>query len=325
MVTRQTVTPSTRSANRGDLIPPDFEGVSALLDSVGLNADPGYALNWGALAMGVDGAVRESTSSFERLLAYAEEKRLVEHQHTTRACLGWMALMRGDLAEIDRNAELLKRNPSFAARNVLTTRHVIAAEFDEALDALPPVEIAPLVPVFAASVHGVRTRVLSLAGRDSAAQAEYRLWREAIDTIGPLDGLGLLGRVILGEDFLPQLADRKFIQQVYEVLTSPKQAADYMTNYLGVGMHVVRGDLALHLDEVNDAESHYQKEIEVAEREGLPFSLGRAHQGLAEVAERRGDHPLAMQHLDTAGELFSQYGAKLYLDQVIAKKEILKA
>ena len=32
-----------------------------------------------------------------------------------------------------------------------------------------------------------------------------------------------------------------------------------------------------------------------------------------------------MEHLDRAGELFSQHGAKLYLDQVLAKKEILKA
>ena len=33
----------------------------------------------------------------------------------------------------------------------------------------------------------------------------------------------------------------------------------------------------------------------------------------------------AMQPLGAAGELFAKHGAKLYLDQVIAKKEILKA
>ena len=37
------------------------------------------------------------------------------------------------------------------------------------------------------------------------------------------------------------------------------------------------------------------------------------------------DHALAMEHLDTAGELFAGRGAKLYLDQVIAKKQIFKA
>ncbi len=34
---------------------------------------------------------------------------------------------------------------------------------------------------------------------------------------------------------------------------------------------------------------------------------------------------LASQHLDAAAELFSEHGAKRSLDQVLAKKEILKA
>ena len=48
-------------------------------------------------------------------------------------------------------------------------------------------------------------------------------------------------------------------------------------------------------------------------------------QGLAEVAERRGERGQAMEYLDRAGELFSRHGAKLYLDQVLAKKQIFKA
>ena len=51
----------------------------------------------------------------------------------------------------------------------------------------------------------------------------------------------------------------------------------------------------------------------------------RILQGLTEVVERRGEQPQATEHLDRAGELFSRYGAKLYLDQVLAKKEILRA
>ena len=31
------------------------------------------------------------------------------------------------------------------------------------------------------------------------------------------------------------------------------------------------------------------------------------------------------EHLDRAGELFSRYGAKLHLDQVLVKRQILKA
>jgi len=52
---------------------------------------------------------------------------------------------------------------------------------------------------------------------------------------------------------------------------------------------------------------------------------GRCQQGPAEVAERRGDHALAMQHLDAAGALFARHGVELYLDHVLAKREILKA
>ena len=43
-------------------------------------------------------------------------------------------------------------------------------------------------------------------------------------------------------------------------------------------------------------------------------------QGLAEVAIRRSQFDVSMSHLDAAQALFAQYGAKLYLDRVIAKK-----
>lgn len=61
-------------------------------------------------------------------------------------------------------------------------------------------------------------------------------------------------------------------------------------------------------------------------RRRCPIEAGRrCHQGLAEVAERRGDLEGAREHLDVAGELFAKHGTKLYVDQVLAKKEILRA
>jgi hypothetical protein len=75
----------------------------------------------------------------------------------------------------------------------------------------------------------------------------------------------------------------------------------------------------------DEAERLYSDALEWCEREHCGVDAGRCHQGLADIAERRGDKALATEHLDAAGELFSQYGAKLYRDQVIAKKEILKA
>ena len=93
----------------------------------------------------------------------------------------------------------------------------------------------------------------------------------------------------------------------------------------GESLDVARGEAALALDLVDEAEHHFRTGLEWCERERCPVEVGRNLQGLAEVAERRGERERAMEHLDRAGELFSRHGAKLYLDQVLAKKEILKA
>ena len=88
----------------------------------------------------------------------------------------------------------------------------------------------------------------------------------------------------------------------------------------------LRGRLALRLDRpFNEAEQHFRTGLEWCERERCPVEAGRNLQGLAEVAERRGDHRAAMHHLDAAGALFAKHGAKLYLDQVLAKKLLLGA
>ena len=54
----------------------------------------------------------------------------------------------------------------------------------------------------------------------------------------------------------------------------------------------------------------------------------RSNEGVVEIRslDWSGEGEMrASEHLEIAGELFARYGAKLYLDQVIAKKQILKA
>jgi len=97
------------------------------------------------------------------------------------------------------------------------------------------------------------------------------------------------------------------------------------TGFLDEGFDRARGLLAAALGELGEARTWFEAGIDWGTRERAPIVIGRSLQGLAEVAERRGQHLEAMQHLDAAGELFARHGAKLYLDQVIAKKQILKA
>jgi hypothetical protein len=101
-----------------------------------------------------------------------------------------------------------------------------------------------------------------------------------------------------------------------------------MGTWLGPNADHLRGRIALELGRVEDAEAHFQTGLEWAMRPDVRFLIdaGRNHQGLAEVAERRGELEVAHEHLDAAAELFARHGAaKLYLDQVLSKKEILKA
>jgi DNA-binding CsgD family transcriptional regulator len=71
---------------------------------------------------------------------------------------------------------------------------------------------------------------------------------------------------------------------------------------------------------VDDAERLLRAGLEWCERERCPIEAGRCLQGLADVAERRGQRRLALQHLERAAALFEQYGANLYLRQVRAKE-----
>ena len=82
----------------------------------------------------------------------------------------------------------------------------------------------------------------------------------------------------------------------------------------------VYGDWAIALEMLEDAARLHGDALKWSERERCPVEAGLCLRGLAEVAERRGRREQALEHLERAGELFSLHGAKLYLDQVVAKR-----
>ena len=87
----------------------------------------------------------------------------------------------------------------------------------------------------------------------------------------------------------------------------------------------LRARWALALDRVEEAERLVRRGLEWCERERLPVEEGRCHQLLAEVLRRTGDDIEAARHLDAATALFSRYGARLYLDQALEQRALLKA
>src|SRR5690606_26286344 len=87
--------------------------------------------------------------------------------------------------------------------------------------------------------------------------------------------------------------DMQIVRPAYEALLAEDNALPGGVCPLGRA----RGCLALRLDLLDEAERHFRTGLEWCERERCPVEAGRCHQGLAEVAEHRGDHALAMQHL----------------------------
>ena len=86
-----------------------------------------------------------------------------------------------------------------------------------------------------------------------------------------------------------------------------------------------RATWAIALEEFEEAEGLARAGLEWTQRERCPVEEGRCHQLLADLLERRGEEREAAMHLDAAGDLFSEHGARLYLDQVLEKKDLLKA
>ncbi len=93
----------------------------------------------------------------------------------------------------------------------------------------------------------------------------------------------------------------------------------------GIWVRRGRGIVALHQGRLDEAASELQLALQECTDNGLELEVGRCHQALAELAELQDDHAGALEHLDAAGDLYARLGAGGYLNEVIAKKEILKA
>ena len=204
---------------------------------------------------------------------------------------------------------------SWWARYCLATRYEIVGDFERATEALPPVEMAAGVWWAVATVLAARARVLRSAGRNEDAKEEFQRWVETISGAGMLEADSNVWNMVLVLPFLigglSELADDSLCTAVYTALTSGALGRAGRTN---PPIAQARGELALRLNLLPEAEQHFQFGVSQAEAQRLPLQHGVCLQGLAEVAERRGEGEQAMAYLDRAGELFSRHGAKLYLD-----------
>ncbi|MEZ4503081.1 MAG: protein kinase [Dehalococcoidia bacterium] len=243
------------------------------------------------------------------------------------SALSFQAPLRIAAGQWDEARDVLSRSEGEFWFNdiLLAASEAMRGNLAAAKDLLPPNDAGGMEFPNARWMYAIVAQaVYALDGDDARANALVREIDERLPLLPWAFMMSPTNAIAASPDVRPftRMAATSAAQYLYSQMTSTPIAGFRM--HMG-GLDRARGDLALGLQLDDEATRWFETGLAFASEHRLDIEAGRCHLGLAEVAERRGDHALAMQHLDAAGELFSRHGAKLYLDQVLAKKEILKA
>ena len=257
------------------------------------------------------GRLDEAEAAFDDLLHFSQESHLIFSMQNALGLAGCIAMQRCDL---DRAKELATEisGRSYLRENLLACIAEFTGELDGVRETLPSVELTGGIPIFQQQVHGPRARILHLIGDEEGARRDMEAWAGAIEDVLS----NSFGNIAAIDSCLLALGDEDMLRRVYQL---GQDQHHIHLGYFGSADHF-RGGLALRLGQIEEAEAHFRTGLEWCERERCPVEAGRCLQGLAEVAERRGNTSEALPLLDRAAALFQQHGAKLYLGRVIAKK-----
>ena len=271
------------------------------------------------------GSLDEGRAAAEQALAYAEAHHIRHFEENSAGLLLALMLARCDFAGFDALAAESTSVASWVVTFLRSARAELAGDIDGALALLPDEAAAAGLPAFLTLIHGTRARVLVNAGQHGRARQELRVVRDAWDALQFATthegvALGFSGLAVLDEA-LTQVGDDTLLRAVDAFRREDPYASQQ--NYFAFGgrtMQRIYGDVALRLDQLEEAERLYRAGLAWCERERCPVEAGRCLHGLAEVAERRSDPTEALSLFDRAAVLFREHGAKLYLDRVIAAK-----
>ena len=291
----------------------------------GLTRDAANALYVKGFTSDGQGRLDDAISACREAYEYARQHHHRFYEENAAAHLSAHFLARCDFAVFDALMEERAGDTSFVTATMRAWRAELAGDLERAVALLPDPALAAGNPEGLARIHATRARVLLNAGDKAGARDEYSRFQEVLQSVsGPayrrFDGVVVSLEGLALDDALV-LADEKFIKaaesfvRFYEgqPARSPYYRARGSIDRLGAVVYLLRGF-------VDDAERSLQTGLDWAEEERCPVEAGRCLQGLAEVAERRGNMAEALQYIGRAGELFQEHGAKLYLDRVIATK-----
>ncbi len=170
-------------------------------------------------------------------------------------------------------------------------------------------------------VHAVRANALWRAGRTDEAAEDWRRGEEA-------DARSLQN------DYLMLVVTVSFLDEAGPILASPAYASAVKERWLhegGWGDAIMLGIgavltarvfalWALALGDIEDADRRYRRALLWCQEHGAALEEGRCWQGLADVADRRGDLDRALDCIDHAVQIFTRLRTPYFLDCAIAAK-----
>jgi tetratricopeptide (TPR) repeat protein len=283
--------------------------------------DAAFALMGIALGLSCLGQLDEARTAAEEALAYARRHhfRYVEENSITH--LADVLSLRCDWAAFDALVEEHAADAAWARAIERSRRALEAGDPVRAVALLPEPAGAFGVPDRSVAIHAWRARVLWEVGEEIQARREYDQMRAALPRSAYAEAFGgvavsVFALAHLG-DALPHLADAAFLAAAEQSVRAVAAAGTAATTYWGECVARQRAMVLLWRGHLDDAEQGLRAALAWCERERCPVEAGRCLQGLAEVAERRGQHAEARRLLEQASAVFEQQGARLYLRQVV--------
>ena len=235
--------------------------------------------------------------------------------------IGTVYLLRG---EFDSLRETLEHIPEENFTREQLTGYLLTAmgHHAEAIEHMPPRDW-PGNDLMMSAVRGGRARVLWHAGEIDAAREAFNDWLAIQAPDRPSDTGGEWGAWNMDETFHELAGEAQqdaLIEQIEREPSAELRAIAHCGSFdrLVAQLYFFRGRLP-------EARRYLAAAIEWSTEQRAVVELARSEQLLGELELQEGNTEEALRLLDSAAVTYSKLGLGLYLDQVIAKKQILKA
>ena len=251
--------------------------------------------------------------------ARAQHMPFYEQEATAMALGGLLAA--GQFERMDDLLDAAGDNPSLSIAGMRSALAAARGDVAGAVRLAPAPDTAGGNLGGKAMVHAHRARAALAAGDLKSAALEYAASREswiAIPSEQGRDEREFMGPAAdIMADVLLALAPPDDLRRMLAFRT---RVPPWPVDPSGGSPLLADGRAALVLGEVTYARERVEQALAWASSEGARLIEARCHQLLADVLAAEGDEAAALRELDVAANAFKQMGARLYLDQVIARK-----